>query len=190
MSLKEQIELVEKRIQERGASDLILKIGEIKGLYSACQIAPSNALFEEISIRLTEIILALLDVSAASCVVEKKTPYLDLFDMFEIYLSSPEGGCKNNTPGAYARAMRRVFERMKEIFGISSPDEITIEMLDEMRGRYGEADKKGHSQHTCAIKRFIEFLLRLKEYAQNPNNNEPPIWLTSDCQGRWQGVIY
>jgi hypothetical protein len=129
--LKDKIETISKIALSQGNAELSSKIGAIKGLYAAYEIAPSVQLMEAIATSLAEIIELLLSLTTpviSRTVIKEK----DIFDLFREYLLSngflKPDGTPTTTVDVYIRALKRFFNNKDE----NLSDEM-VGLIDSLR---------------------------------------------------------
>ena len=190
-TLKESIESIERNALITGNAKLSSQIGVIKGLYSAYEMAPNEALLEKIATDLAKIIEELLEIppQAIEVPLSIERSSGDVFDEFQEYLDSK--GMTQSTSAVYVRSVRRMLKEddkkmapelydkistLKRI--ISSPefdiynrniigmliDIITsIIRIKLLDANELEKSRKDHGTGLSALKRFKDFLFEFFE---------------------------
>lgn len=198
-TLKDLVESISKKLLKINNSELSNAIGTVKGLLSAYELAPCEALMNKIAFELAKIIDSILlnekTKTATSKIQTEKND--DIFDMFLKYLENQ--GLSPNAIKIYVRNVKRFIknedlnvnkdlynkvERIKSILLSLDFDVDNQEVLREICDllltvieikRYDENEieknKKDHGSTLCALKRFLEFIKELiKQLIKNKNN--------------------
>ena len=197
-TLKDLVESISQKSLKTNNSELSNRIGTVKGLLSAYELAPSEALMSKIALELAKIIDDLL-INKTQTIATKKTTVTkneDIYDLFSKYLQ--DIGLSQMATKIYVRNVKRVFknedvninkdlynkiDRIKTIlssldFDITNQDalceicDLLISIIEIKSNDIDEIEKnkKDHGSTLCALKRFYEFIKELiKQLIKNKN---------------------
>ncbi len=197
-TLKDSIEKISVKALSLGNVELSDKIGTIKGLYTAYELASAEVLLEKIAVLLAEIVEALLDEGTTPAAVAVSKEYIDIYERYKSFLIDFDRSFK--TANIYVRALKRIIKNKdedisKELFCkieevreiVESPsldmknkdtlisisemlrEIISIKDTDETER---EKSKKDHGIGISALKQFLNFiLLSYKQAMANENKS-------------------
>ncbi len=196
--LKEKIVKLSNKALSLGDAELSNKIGAINGLYSAYELAPSEALLEKISIYFAEIVETLLDEGTVPTITTETKQYIDIYERYKSFLI--DNGRSIKTVDIYVRALKRILKNKNENVSpelsykiaevreiVESPsldiknedsliriskilrEIIVIKEIDEVER---ERSKKDHGIGISALKQFLNFILLSHKRVISENENK------------------
>ena len=152
-----------KILEEKTTSDNAADFGEIRGLYTAYKLSPSDLLLEAIIVKCLEIILNNEENVRSLCSTaipnaREKIPAVlknEWAEGFLFFLTTRLiKSTTENTAGVYIRAIKRVMKNDLNTDNI----EVLIERIDEMIAKYDGNDAESHNVHISALRRFKDFI--------------------------------
>lgn len=157
MDLKNKIDSVNNFLQNYKNTELLTKIGEVKGLYAAYEISHSEFLLTKI----IELLLELIELSTISNLTEVSTKKAILNkenytgELAGFYSYLVENAKKPTTAECYRKTIGQIMKK----YSIITVNEFNSK-LDGLIEIYQNNDEKVHNRHIAALLRYKEYLQR------------------------------
>ena len=174
MKIKDKINTLIKEVYSYNINEVVVKVSELKGLYSAYEISHNEEILNKIIEGLLDIMDVLLKTPANNtqkAISNKNNKIGELSDFFNYLIKN---GKKPTTADSYRKAIKRVIVRNS----LSGIEELN-RRIDEMIELYDGNDQASHNTHIAALKRYADYLY-FKDYYQitldNDNGTKEVVW--------------
>lgn len=151
--LKEKIEQVCNQINTSNNKEIISRIGEVKGLYSAYELSKSNEILEKIIELLLDIIQSGVEINSFNTKKALKNKNNNSGELAGYYDFLIKQGKTPTTSDAYRKAINQVMKKR----GYSSLEELNGRLDYEIE-YYRHNDKKSHNTHIAALMQYKLYL--------------------------------
>lgn len=151
--LKEKIEQVCNQINTSNNKEIISRIGEVKGLYSAYELSKSNEILEKIIELLLDIIQSGVEINSFNTKKALKNKNNNSGELAGYYDFLIKQGKTPTTSDAYRKAINQVMKKR----GYSSLEELNGHLDYEIE-YYRHNDKKSHNTHIAALMQYKLYL--------------------------------
>ena len=151
--LKEKIEQVCNQINTSNNKEIISRIGEVKGLYSAYELSKSNEILEKIIELLLDIIESGIEINSFNTKKALKNKNNNSGELAGYYDFLIKQGKTPTTSDAYRKAINQVMKKR----GYSSLEELNGHLDYEIE-YYRHNDKKSHNTHIAALMQYKLYL--------------------------------
>lgn len=151
--LKEKIEQVCNQINTSNNKEIISRIGEVKGLYSAYELSKSNEILEKIIELLLDIIQSGVEINSFNTKKALKNKNNNSGELAGYYDFLIKQGKTPTTSDAYRKAINQVMKKR----GYSSLEELNGHLDYEIE-YYRQNDKKSHNTHIAALMQYKLYL--------------------------------
>lgn len=151
--LKEKIEQVCSQINTSNNKEIISRIGEVKGLYSAYELSKSNEILEKIIELLLDIIQSGVEINSFNTKKALKNKNNNSGELAGYYDFLIKQGKTPTTSDAYRKAINQVMKKR----GYSSLEELNGHLDYEIE-YYRHNDKKSHNTHIAALMQYKLYL--------------------------------
>lgn len=163
-----------KDVYSYNNNEVVAKISELKGLYSAYEISQNEEILNKIIDGLLDIIDVLLKSPANNtqkAISNKNNKIGELSDFFNYLIKN---GKKPTTADGYRKAIKRVIVRNS----LSGIEELN-RRINEMIELYDGNDQASHNIHIAALKRYADYLYFKNSYQitlDNDNGTKEVVW--------------
>ena len=157
MDIKNKIERLNVELEKSINKDIISKLSEVKGLYSAYEISRCAPILESVLDKLLDLLKVLNDVPSTStmkAILNKENKTGALSGFYEYLISE---GKIETTANNYRKALNQVVVAQK-LSGIEELENRLIEMINFYDGN----DQAAHNAHTAALKQYSKYINRGK----------------------------
>lgn len=174
MKIKNKIITLIKDVYSYNNNEVVVKVSELKGLYSAYEISQNEEILNKIIEGLLDIIDVLLKTPANNtqkAISNNNNKIGELSDFFDYLIKN---GKKPTTADGYRKAVKRVIVRNS----LSGIEELN-RRIDEMIELYDGNDQASHNTHIAALKRYADYLYFKNSYQvtlDNDNGTKEVVW--------------
>lgn len=155
-------------------NEVVSKVAELKGLYSAYEISQNEDILNKIIEGLLDIVDILLKTPANNtqkAILNKNNKIGELSDFFDYLIKN---GKKPTTADGYRKAINRVIVKNS----LSGIEELN-KRIDEMIELYDGNDQASHNTHIAALKQYACYLYFKNSYQitlDNDNGTKQVVW--------------
>ena len=174
MKINDKINALIKDVYSLNDNEVVEKVFELKGLYSAYEISQNEEILSKVIEGLLDIIDVLLKIPANNTqkAISNKNNKIGELSAFFDYLI--KNGKKPTTADGYRKAIKRVIVRNS----LSGIEELN-RRIDEMIELYDGNDQASHNTHLAALKRYADYLYFKNSYQitlDNDNGTKEVVW--------------
>ena len=156
MCVKVKLEKLNDEIISLNNKELISKVSEIKGLYSAYELSSNTAILQKVVDGLIDAVKLTLTLpinNTQKAIMNKANRYGELAGFYSFLI---EQGKKPTTADNYRKAIKQVVE----VQGLGGLGELETRLI-EMINLYDGNDRAAHNAHTAALKQYSKYLKNL-----------------------------